>query len=185
MAAAIREFLRAAGVDELDARLRATPERVSRLWADDLLDGYRRTPAEALGRLLPTNACDLVAVTNIDVHSICPHHLLPYEIVAHVAFVPNGKTAGFSRLAALVEVFAHRLILLEDLAAVIADALVTELGARGAACLLDSKQGCMVYRHEKRGRSRAHAAAYRGILREQGRLQREFLRAVAAGRNLG
>jgi GTP cyclohydrolase IA len=100
---------------------------------------------------------DLVAVTGIDFHSMCPHHLLPSRGVAHVAYVPGRSVVGFGQIARLVDCFAHRLILEEDLARSVAQALVRHLGARGAAVVLDAEQACLTVRGERRRRARAHA----------------------------
>jgi len=121
-------------------------------------------------------------VTGIDYHSVCPHHLLPSRGVAHVAYVPGGRVVGFGALVKLVDALAHRLVLEEDLAREIADALVRHLGARGAACLLDAEQLCMTVRGEKRAGARAHAEAWSGVLAKDGSLRRRFLELVARAR---
>src|SRR5215217_3323113 len=120
--------------------LALTPRRVAEAWLEDLVDGYARDPAEILAEGLPSQGRDLVAVTGIDYHSVCPHHLLPSRGVAHVAYVPGAKVVGFGQLVKLVDALAHRLVLEEDLARDVADALVRHLGARGAACVLEAEQ---------------------------------------------
>ena len=150
---------------------------------DDLLDGYGQDPAAILGETIPSRGRDLVAVTGIDFHSMCPHHLLPSRGLAHVAYVPGGKVVGFGQLARLVDCFAHRLVLEEDLARQIAEALVTHLGARGAACILDAEQTCLSVRGERRPRARAHAQCFLGALESDVRLQRRFLQMC--GRRTG
>jgi GTP cyclohydrolase I len=162
--------------------LRETPRRVAAAWAEDLLDGYARDPAEILAERLPSAGRDLVAVTGIDYHSVCPHHLLPSRGVAHVAYVPGGSVVGFGQLVKLVDALAHRLVLEEDLARDIADALAHHLGARGAACVLEAEQLCMTVRGEKRPRARAHAEAWSGVLAKDGALRRRFLSMVARSR---
>jgi GTP cyclohydrolase I len=152
-----------------------TPRRVAEAWLGDLVDGYGKDPAEILAETIPTASRDLVAVTGVDFHSVCPHHLLPSRGVAHVAYLPHGRVVGFGQIVRLVDALAHRLVLQEDLARQIADALVTHLGARGAACLLDAEQLCMTVRGEKRTRSRAHAEAYAGALARDGAARRRFL----------
>jgi GTP cyclohydrolase IA len=159
--------------------LAGTPERVAEAWSEDLLDGYGVDPAELLRDAMPARGRDLVAVTGIDFHSMCPHHLLPSRGVAHVAYVPGGKVVGFGQLARLVDCYAHRLVLEEDLARQVAEALVRELGARGAACLLDAEQTCLSVRGEQRRSARAHAQCFLGALEEDARLQRRFLALVA------
>lgn len=164
--------------------LAATPQRVAEAWLGDLVDGYRQDPAEILADAIPSRSRDLVAVTGIDYHSVCPHHLLPSRGVAHVAYVPGGRVVGFGQIVRLVDALGHRLVLQEDLARTVVDAFIVHLDARGAACLLEAEQLCMTVRGEKRSRSRAHAEAFAGALARDGAAQRRFL-ALAAGRSKG
>jgi GTP cyclohydrolase IA len=161
--------------------LAATPARVAEAWLDDLLDGYAQDPAAVLRDAMPARGKDLVAVTGIDFHSMCPHHLLPSRGVAHVGYVPGAKVVGFGQIARLVDCFAHRLVLEEDLARQVAEALMVHLGARGAACVLDAEQTCLTVRGERRARARAHAQCFVGALDAEPRLQERFL-ALASGR---
>jgi GTP cyclohydrolase I len=158
--------------------LALTPKRVTEAWLGDLLDGYRRDPAAILADAIPSRERDLVAVTGIDFHSICPHHLLPSRGVAHVAYVPGDRIAGFGQIVQLVDALAHRFVLQEDLARGVADALVRHLGARGAACILDAEQLCMTVRGGRRPHARAHTDAFVGVMRKDEALQRRFLRLV-------
>jgi GTP cyclohydrolase I len=158
--------------------LAGTPMRVAEAWLDDLVDGYRADPARILADAMPARGKDLVAVTGIDFHSMCPHHLLPSRGVAHVAYVPGGRVTGFGQLARLVDCFAHRLVLEEDLARLVAEALVRHLGARGAACVLDAEQTCLTIRGERRRDARAHAQCFLGSLATDERLQARFLTLV-------
>jgi GTP cyclohydrolase I len=163
------------------ADLEKTPERVAEAWANDLLDGYRHDPADILAEAMPSSGGELVAVTGIDFHSVCPHHLLPSRGLAHVAYVPGGRVVGFGQLARLVDALAHRLVLEEDLARQVAEALMVHAGARGAACVLEAEQMCLSVRGERRPRARAHAQCFAGVMAEDGALARRFLAAVARG----
>jgi GTP cyclohydrolase I len=155
--------------------LSETPRRVAEAWLEELADGYRRDPAEILGGAQPSRARHLVAVTGIDYVSVCPHHLLPSRGVAHVAYLPGGKVAGFGQLVKVVDALAHRLVLAEELAADVARALEEHLGARGAACLLEAEHLCLSVRGERRPRARAHAEAWTGELAGDGPARRRFL----------
>lgn len=182
-ARAISLFLDAMGLPPEVRRSEAlslTPQRVADAWLGDLLDGYGRDPAAILAGAMPSRERDLVAVTGIDFHSICPHHLLPSRGVAHVAYVPGKRVAGFGQIVQLVDALAHRFVLQEDLARGIADALMRHLGARGAACVLDAEQLCMTVRGGRRPHARAHTDAFVGALARDARLQRRFLRLIAA-----
>jgi GTP cyclohydrolase IA len=188
-AEAVSRFLDALGLPSEtrgSADLADTPRRVAEAWLADLVDGYGKDPAEVLAEAIPSRSRDLVAVTGIDYHSVCPHHLLPSRGLAHVAYLPGGKVVGFGQIVRLVDALAHRLVLQEDLARGIADALVRHLGARGAACLLEAEQLCMTVRGEKRPRARAHAEAFAGAMARDGASRRRFLAiAAAAGRGRG
>ena len=164
-----------AGPDLVD-----TPRRVAETWAEDLLDGYRSDPAELLRATIPSAGNDLVAVTGIDYHSVCPHHMLPSRGVAHVGYLPGGRVVGFGQIVKLVDCLAHRLVLEEDLARQVAEALVRHVGARGAACVLEAEQLCMTVRGGRRSRARAHAEAFTGALARDGAARRRF-RELAAG----
>ncbi|HET7755228.1 MAG TPA: GTP cyclohydrolase I [Anaeromyxobacteraceae bacterium] len=183
LVAAIEQFLDALGLPAEVRRgehLADTPRRVAEAWRDDLVDGYRADPAALLSDSMPAAGRGLVVLTGIDYHSMCPHHLLPSRGNAHVAYVPGDRVVGFGQLARLVDCFAHRLVLEEDLARNVADALVEHLGARGAACALDAEQTCLTVRGERRRHARAHAQAFAGSMARDRALQRRFLSAIAA-----
>jgi GTP cyclohydrolase I len=176
MEAAIGEFLDAAGLDRADENLRETPARVTEAWVAEFLDGYRSTAKVALGeryRLSRRSNRELVVVTGLRYRSMCPHHLLPYSGRAHIAYVPNTHVVGFGRLAALLDTFAHRLILQEELARQVASALVKELGSAGAACVLEAEQACLRLRGGEQREAITHAEAYEGVL-EEDRLRAEL-----------
>jgi GTP cyclohydrolase IA len=168
MERAVTAFLRAAGVPLSDPNLEDTPRRVTEAWADEFLSGYGQTAHEALDDRFAVSKGsrgELVVVTDLHFRSMCPHHLMPYSGVAHVAYVPGKSVVGFGRLAALVDVFAHRLILQEELARQIALALRTELKSTGAACLIRAEQTCFRLRGEEQHTAVTHSEAYEGSLR--------------------
>lgn len=181
-AAAVERFLDALGLPEAvrrSADLAATPERVAEAWLDELVDGYRLDPARVLADGTPGASRDLVAVTGIEFHSVCPHHLLPSRGLAHVGYVPGGRLVGFGQLVRLVDALAHRLVLQEELARQIAQALVDHLGAAGAACVLEAEHLCLSARGERRAGARVYAEAYAGALAREGAARRRFLVAIA------
>ncbi len=185
MAEGMRLFLEGCGVDLQDPNVRDTPVRVARAWAEEFLDGYEKNPREVLGDFYEERkpaADEMVVVTNIDFQSMCPHHLLPYRGVAHVAYLPSGKIVGFSRLARLVDAFAHRLILQETLAREVADAIRTELGSAGAAVMLEAEQTCMTVRGERRSQARAITEAFAGEFAERADLRERFVRRIGVAR---
>jgi GTP cyclohydrolase I len=174
----IRLFLQGCGLDLADVNIRSTPERVSAAWLEEFLRGYELTAAEALGELHEERIAgteEMVMLGGIDFRSTCPHHLLPYRGVAHVAYLPAGKIAGFSRLAELVDVFAQRLTLQETLGREVADALRRELGCHGAAVLLDAEHTCMTVRGDRRPSARVITEAFSGAFAERVELRERFV----------
>jgi GTP cyclohydrolase I len=185
MERAVADFLRAAGADPADPNLRDTPTLVADAWLSEFLDGYRTTPEAALGERYPApEASDssMVVVTDLRYRSVCPHHLLPYTGVAHLAYVPERSVVGFGRLAALLDCFAHRLILQEDLARSVARALARGLASPGTACVLEAEMTCLRIRGEMQHDARTHSEAYEGLLRRDGPLRRELWARIGSYR---
>jgi len=185
MAEGVRLFLEGCGVDLSDPNVRETPERVARAWAEEFLDGYDKNAREVLGDFYEERkpaADEMVVVTSIDFQSMCPHHLLPYRGVAHVAYLPSGRIVGFSRLARLVDALGHRLILQETLAREVAEAIRRELDSDGAAVLLEAEQTCMTLRGERRAQARALTEAFTGAFAERADLRERFVRRIGVAR---
>ena len=177
MERAVRDFLSAAGVDLTDANLGLTPRRVAEVWAGEFLDGYEKTPLTALGELYPApsgSSGELVVLTDLRFHSMCPHHLLPYEGTAHMAYVPFKSVVGFGRLLALLDCFAHRLILQEELVRQVASSLAQALNSPATACIIEADQACLRLRGHGQRRARAHTEAYEGLLVRDKALRREL-----------
>ncbi|MBI4817767.1 MAG: GTP cyclohydrolase I [Deltaproteobacteria bacterium] len=142
-AAAVRSFLHALGIDVDDPELQHTPDRVARAWIEVLVAGQRHDPAEALGELHVTTGRGPVIVSKIPFLSTCPHHLLPLIGHADIAFVPNGRVPGFGRIAQLLDVLAHRLVLQETLGQSFVDAFSDHVGSIACACLLRARHTCV------------------------------------------
>jgi GTP cyclohydrolase IA len=177
MEKAVRDFLWAAGLDSADANLRETPRRVVDTWTDEFLDGYGHTAEEVLAETYPAppgSSGELVVVSDLHFHSTCPHHLLPYQGRAHLAYIPARKVVGFGRLSALLDCFAHRLILQEELARQVARSLARVLGSPGTACVIEAEQSCLRLRGHRQREARTHAEAYEGRLRRNRRLRQEL-----------
>lgn len=177
MVTAIRSFLGASGLDTGAPDLAETPARVAAAWFEDYLGGYRMDPAEILAEVHPAKSKGLVIVKRIDFHSMCPHHLVPYRGVAHIAYLPKKGVVGFGKLVKILDCFAHRLILQEEIGDSVTRALTKHLGAAGAACVLDAEQACVTTRGPKRRAARTVSRSFRGALEKNARLQAEFLAA--------
>ena len=184
MVAAVAALLRAAGRDPAnDGDLKQTPERVATLWQQEFLAGYDMDPAKILGEpVLGEADPDVVVVGGLRFHSLCPHHLVPFRGVAHVAYIPSGKLVGFGRLADLVECFTKRLTLQERATHQIAEALWHGLGARGAGCVMEAEQLCLALPGERHDQSGVVTSAFVGDMRERPDLKARLLEAAQLGR---
>ena len=125
---------------------------------------------------------DLVLIRGIAVHGVCPHHLVPFRGVAHVAYIPGGRLHGFGRIARLVDAIGHRFTYQEWMTRDIADALVTYGQAAGAACVIEAEQLCLLLGEDRRGDERVVTQAFSGVFKDNAQLRSEFLHAVAGSR---
>lgn len=162
-ARAIEDFLAAVGAPvDGDPELRDTGRRVAEAYACDLLSGYEQDPARILAERTSSEAPGIVLVTSIATTTTCPHHLMPATGVAHVGYLPGASVVGLGALARLVDCYARRLVLQEDLGRSVAAALVEHLGARAAGVVLDLSPTCLTSRGDRRHGARAITIAYDG-----------------------
>lgn len=171
--------LQCLGQDVTREGLRATPRRVVRSW-DQLYAGYRQDPAAILSTCFEAAHSNIVLLQQIEFYSTCEHHLLPFFGKAHVAYIPQGRVVGISKLARLVECFARRLQIQEVLCDEIADALMTHLQPRGAACILEAQHMCMMARGIAKQQSLLTTSAMRGVFAEELNARQELLRLIHA-----
>jgi GTP cyclohydrolase I len=161
--AAVEALLRAAGLDPSAADFRETPARVARLWQAEFLAGYAMDPAAILGEPVTGEMDpDVVVVGGLRFHGMCPHHLLPYRGVAHVAYIPRGK---------LQERATHQ----------VADALVAHLGAGGAGCVIEAEQMCLAIPGDKHAQSGVVTSSFVGEMRDRPDLKARLLEAANLG----
>jgi GTP cyclohydrolase IA len=178
-ARAIDAFLRAVGAPVgSDPELEQTAERVAAAFADELLAGYDEDPAAILADTTDTRAPGMVVVRDLPVATMCPHHLLPAQGVAHVGYVPDGRVVGLGALGRLLQCYARRLILQEDLGQSVADALVEHLGAKGGACMVDLSPTCLTIRGGRQHGARAVTTAFAGSLVSGAAEQQQFLASL-------
>ena len=176
---AVTDLLRACGVAPDSSHTARTAERVRELWQKRLLGGYAMAPAAALGEGFADARDDMVVVRGIAVHGVCPHHLVPFRGVAHVAYIPGGRLHGFGRIARMVDAIGHRFTYQEWMTRDIAEALVTHGQARGAACIIEAEQLCLLLGEDRRGDERVVTQAFTGCFRDSAQTRNEFLRAVS------
>ena len=164
---AVRELLIAVGEDPDREGLRETPARVARAYRE-LLAGLRQQPEEVLTTTFDLGHDEMVLVKDIEIVSLCEHHLLPFHGVAHVGYIPaeTGKITGLSKLARLVEVFARRPQVQERLTTQVADSLMRILEARGAIVVIEAEHMCMSVRGIRKPGAKTTTSAVRGQLRD-------------------
>ena len=176
---AVTDLLCACGVSPATVHTGRTAQRVRELWQRRLLGGYDLDPAAALGDGFEDQLGDMVVVRGIAVHGVCPHHLVPFRGVAHVAYLPGGRLHGFGRIARMVDAIGHRFTYQEWMTRDIADALVRHGRARGAACIVEAEQLCLLLGEDRRGDERVVTQAYAGEFEASEALRAEFLRLAA------
>jgi len=175
---AVSDLLLACGVAPESTHTGKTARRVRDLWEKRLLGGYEIDPATVLGEGFEDAREDMVVVRGIAVHGVCPHHLVPFRGVAHVAYIPGGRLHGFGRIARLVDAIGHRFTYQEWMTRDIAEALVSFGLARGAACVIEAEQLCLLLGEDRRGDERVYTQAFTGCFRDSDQLRMEFLRAL-------
>src|SRR5437868_12623407 len=174
---AVREILAAVGEDPDREGLLETPARVARMYAE-LFSGLRSTPAAHLQRVFHEDYDELVLVRDISFNSMCEHHLLPFTGVAHVGYLPNGKVAGLSKLARVVEDISHRPQVQERMTHQIADLLAAELGAKGVVVVLEATHTCMTIRGVRKPGSLAITSAVRGLFKSNQSTRAEVMSLI-------
>ncbi|MEZ5990199.1 MAG: GTP cyclohydrolase I FolE [Planctomycetota bacterium] len=174
----IRQILDAVGEDPGREGLRDTPDRVASSLAF-LTSGYDVDPIEVIGRGMFEAECDeMVVVKDIELYSMCEHHMLPFFGKAHVAYIPDRKIVGLSKTARLVDAFARRLQVQERLTVQIADALEQVLQPKGVGVIIEAAHLCMMMRGVQKQNSVTVTSSVRGRFRTDERTRAEFMRLV-------
>jgi GTP cyclohydrolase I len=175
---AVADLLVALGKDPTDEHLSGTPGRVARAYAELL------TPRPFDLTTFPNDEGydELVLARDIPVQSLCEHHLLPFQGVAHVGYLPDGRILGLSKLARIVEHFARDLQVQERLTQEVADRLHHDLAPKGVGVVIEAEHLCMSLRGVRAAGSRTVTSAVRGVLREDARSRQEFLALTGVSR---
>lgn len=174
--AAVRELIAAVGEDPRRDGLLETPARVARMWSE-MLAGYRENPATHLGKAFDIGPGEMVLVRDIEFASMCEHHMLPFSGRAHVAYRPGGegRVAGLSKLARVVEGFARRLQVQERLTDQVADAVYAMLNPAGVFVMIDAEHSCMSLRGIRKAGASTITTASRGVYRTDPAARAELL----------
>jgi GTP cyclohydrolase I len=176
----VRKQLELLGEDPSRDGLLKTPSRVAKAMAW-LTRGYELTAAEVIGdALFEEHHENMVMVRDIEMYSMCEHHMLPFFGKVHVAYIPNGKIVGLSKLPRVVEVFARRLQVQERLGEQIADAIEEVLQPKGVGVVIEAVHLCMMMRGVEKQSSRTITSSLRGLFREDSKTRSEFLRLAHA-----
>ena len=176
---AVSEMLKAFGEDPERQGLRRTPERVARMYGE-LLSGYGADPEKIINdAVFDVSYDEMVLVRDIEFYSLCEHHMLPFFGRAHVAYLPNGKVIGLSKIPRLVEMFARRLQVQERMTRQIADLLQELVHPQGVAVVLEAQHMCSMMRGVKKHAARMTTSAMHGAFRANLATRQEFLEHLA------
>jgi GTP cyclohydrolase IA len=180
---AVREILLAVGEDPDRDGLVSTPSRVARMYAEQFA-GLRQRPEDVLTAVFDSEYDEIVLVKDIEMYSMCEHHLVPFFGKAHIGYIPNGKGAitGLSKLARLVDVYARRPQVQERMTQEIADALMRILEPRGVIVVIECEHLCMSMRGVRKPGSTTMTSAVRGIFREESRTRAEAMSLLFGNR---
>ena len=171
---AVREILAAIGEDPDREGLRQTPRRVAEAYRE-LFNGLGLDPRRHLQTVFTETYDEMVVLRDIPFNSVCEHHLMPFEGVAHVAYLPDGKVVGVSKLARVVDEYAHRPQVQERLTTQIADSLMECLEAKGTAVVMEATHTCMTCRGARKAGSVMVTSAVRGRCRSDARTRAEVM----------
>jgi len=170
----VREMLSRVGEDPSREGLINTPQRVVKSM-QHLTRGYSQQPSDVLnGALFTVDYDEMVIVKDIEMFSLCEHHMLPFFGKVHIAYIPNGKVIGLSKLPRLVEVFARRLQVQERLTTQLADAIQETIQPQGVGVVIEARHLCMMMRGVEKQHSAAVTSAMLGVFRQQ-ETRNEFL----------
>ena len=174
---AIRLLLEGIGEDPDREGLAETPDRIARMY-EEIYGGMDEDAGKHLSKTFTVDSHEMVIEKDITFYSTCEHHLLPFYGKAHLAYIPDGKVVGLSKLARTVEVFARRLQLQEQLTGQIADALMEYMQPKGAIVMIEAEHMCMTMRGIKKPGSRTVTYVTRGIFEKDTELQNRFFQMV-------
>ena len=174
---AIKLLLEGIGEDVNREGLQGTPERIARM-CKEIYGGLDNEADEHLQKQFHVENNEMVLEKDITFYSMCEHHMLPFYGKVHIAYIPDGKVVGLSKLARTVEVFARRLQLQEQMTAQIADALMENLHPKGVMVLAEAEHMCMTMRGIKKPGSKTVSVVTRGAFEENEKLQNMFFRMI-------
>lgn len=173
----VRLLLEGIGEDTGREGLLETPDRIARMYAE-IFAGMEEDAAAPLSRVFTADNSGMVLEKDIVFYSVCEHHMMPFFGKAHVAYIPDGKVVGLSKLARTVEIYAKRLQIQERMTGQIADAVMEYLAPKGVMVALEAEHMCMTMRGIKKPGSRTVSIATRGVFEENAELQNRFFQML-------
>ena len=174
---AVKLLLEGIGEDTAREGIKDTPDRVARMYAE-IFDGMDREPSEQLSRVFNVDNDGMILEKDIVFYSMCEHHMMPFYGKAHIAYIPEGKVVGLSKLARTVEIYAGRLQIQERMTGQIADAVMEHLAPRGIMVMLEAEHMCMTMRGVKKPGTKTSSIAVRGCFEGNTALQDRFFQML-------
>ncbi len=174
---AVRLLLEGAGEDVNREGLLETPDRIARMYTE-IFSGMDEDGEVPLSKVFTVDSSEMVLEKDIVFYSMCEHHMMPFYGKAHVAYIPDGKVVGLSKLARTVEIYAKRLQIQERMTGQIADAIMKYLTPKGAMVVLEAEHMCMTMRGVRKPGSKTVSIAVRGVFEENTELQNRFFQML-------
>ncbi len=173
-----RQLITSTGEDLARPGLEDTPLRAAKAFAH-LTEGYHQSLDDVVNdAIFPSTNRELVLVQNIEFYSLCEHHMLPFHGIAHIGYLPNGQVLGLSKFARIVDMFARRLQIQENLSEQVAQAIMDVTGCRGVAVVMDASHMCMMMRGVSKQHSTTRSTAMLGEYKHDNQARNEFLGAI-------
>ncbi|MGB5966141.1 MAG: GTP cyclohydrolase I FolE [Sulfurimonadaceae bacterium] len=177
---AVKTMMKSVGEDPEREGLLKTPERVFKAF-EFMYGGYKEDPTEILQSAIFTSSNDeMVLIKDIELYSTCEHHLLPIIGRAHIAYIPNGKVVGLSKIPRVVDVFSRRMQIQEQLTEQIAEAIMDALDPKGVAVVIQARHMCMEMRGVQKINSTTTSSALRGLFKKDEKTRAEFFNLINA-----
>jgi GTP cyclohydrolase I len=183
MEAAVRKILQDIGEDPDRQGLEKTPYRVAKMYKE-ITRGYRESPENLINQAhFDVDYDEMVVVTHIDFYSLCEHHMLPFFGVAHVGYIPKGKVVGLSKIPRIVEMFARRLQVQENMTQQIANVLNEQLQPDGVGVVIEGYHMCMMMRGVQKQKAKMITSSLIGSFKEDSKTRTEFLELIRSERS--
>lgn len=179
---AVQEILKGIGEDPNRQGLEKTPHRVAKMYKA-VTEGYNKNANDIINdAIFDVEYDEMVVVANIEYYSLCEHHMLPFYGVAHVGYIPDGKVVGLSKIPRIVDMFARRLQVQENMTRQIADTIQENLNPKGVGVVIEGKHMCMMMRGVQKGQAKMMTSTLLGEFRDNNKTRKEFLTLIASSR---